>query len=329
MNNVLLSDNLFSEVLLKPAQNGAKEIYIVSGYASSAMVFHHAEKLKKQNINININLIVGMTVRDGLSKANHRGFQNLVTNDLKGQFSCHYLLNYPPVHSKAYIWANNNTPIKAFIGSANYSQQAFVANSQREITAECNPISAYHYYQSLIGETIHCDHQIAEKFTTLYNNHNTSNIVSKNIIKEENTEYNSMKDLKHISVSLINRYGKISQRSALNWGQRGKREPNQAYIPLKSEVYKTSFFPPRSQYFTVQTDDGKILICSRAQENGKAIHTPHNNSLIGKYFRNRLGVDNGKLVTMDALVNYGRTDIDFYKIDEENYYMDFSVPKNS
>ena len=54
MSNVLLSGDLFSEVLLTPARDGASDLYIISGYASSAMVFHHAEKLKEQNSDINI-----------------------------------------------------------------------------------------------------------------------------------------------------------------------------------------------------------------------------------------------------------------------------------
>lgn len=96
-------------------------------------------------------------------------------------------------------------------------------------------------------------------------------------------------------------------------------------IPLPQKYWDTDFFPEYSWYFTVLTDDGKILICSRAQQNGKAIHSPHNNSQIGEYFRSRLNVANGELVTMDDLMNYGRTDIDFYKVDEENYFMDFSL----
>ncbi len=113
--------------------------------------------------------------------------------------------------------------------------------------------------------------------------------------------------------------------SGLNWGQREGREPNQAYLSLRSSVYQTDFFPARTIHFTVYTDDNKVLICTRAQDNGKAIHTPHNNSLIGEYFRNRLGLTSGEYVTKDDLFAYGRTDVDFYKIDDETYFMDFSV----
>lgn len=94
---------------------------------------------------------------------------------------------------------------------------------------------------------------------------------------------------------------------------------------LPETLWGIKFFPVYSWYFTILADDGRTFFCSRAHENGKAIHTPHNNSLLVEYFRFRLGVANGELVTMEHLVSYGRTDIDFYKIDEENYYMDFSV----
>ena len=56
--------------------------------------------------------------------------------------------------------------------------------------------------------------------------------------------------------------------------------------------------------------------------------TPHNNSLLGEYFRNRLGLPNGAFVTRQHLEDYGRIDVAFYKIDDENYLMDFSRDDN-
>lgn len=63
--------------------------------------------------------------------------------------------------------------------------------------------------------------------------------------------------------------------------------------------------------------------CKQAYD--KAITTPSNNSLLGEYFRNRLGVPNGAPVTKNDLLQYGRTDVTFYKIDDEQFYMDFST----
>ena len=55
------------------------------------------------------------------------------------------------------------------------------------------------------------------------------------------------------------------------------------------------------------------------------ITTPASNALLGEYFRNRLGLANGAYVTAADLRSYGRTDVTFIKIDEEHYYMDFSI----
>ena len=104
------------------------------------------------------------------------------------------------------------------------------------------------------------------------------------------------------------------------------REPNQAYIPLSSKVYRGDFFPARGHHFTLHTDDGQVIICARRQDNGKALHSTENNSIIGEYFRRRLGVPLGKPVAKADLKKYGRFDIVFYKIDDDNYYMDFSPP---
>lgn len=69
----------------------------------------------------------------------------------------------------------------------------------------------------------------------------------------------------------------------------------------------------------------KSLILRVEQQGDKAITTPENNSKLGEYFRYRLGLPNGAFVTKNDLIRYGRTDVDFYKIDDEQYYMDFSV----
>ena len=79
------------------------------------------------------------------------------------------------------------------------------------------------------------------------------------------------------------------------------------------------------RHFTAFTDDRHQLILRIEQQNNKAITTPARNSDLGEYFRNRLGLANGDFVTREDLDRYGRTDVIFIKLDEETYYMDFSV----
>ena len=83
------------------------------------------------------------------------------------------------------------------------------------------------------------------------------------------------------------------------------------------------------QHFSALTDDGKQLILRVEQQGDKAITTPANNSLLGEYFRNRLGLANGAFVTKADFERYGRSDVTFYKLDDEQFYMDFSVTDES
>lgn len=331
MSNSLITSDLFSKILVEPSEQ-ANHLYIVSGYSSSAMAFHHAEKLRYMNKNVFIHLIIGMTGKDGISKANHEMFKKFMEEDLHGRFECSYLINSTPVHSKVYAWVKDSTPIMGFAGSANYSQQAFVIKNQREIITACESDDAYNYYQNLISDTVFCTHQDAEEIISLYHNDYYQRNINSNQFSIENESIEKQSDyfgLRHVKASLIDKNGGIY---CLNWGHRKngtKRNLNQAYIQLQPHIYKSDFFPLNQVHFTILTDDGKPLVCTRAQKSktmqGCAIETPHNNSLLGQYFRHRLGLENGAYITKDNLIKYGRTDIDFYKIDEENYYMDFSV----
>lgn len=127
-----------------------------------------------------------------------------------------------------------------------------------------------------------------------------------------------------IRVYLLDKDGE--SQYGLNWGQRVGREPNQAYLQLESAVYNSDFFPVKGTYFLVNTDDKETFIMNRAQktDTGTAIQTPENNSIIGLYLRKRLGVAEGKEISKDDILNYGRIEISFKKIDERHYNLDYS-----
>ncbi len=127
-----------------------------------------------------------------------------------------------------------------------------------------------------------------------------------------------------VVIQLLDKNGDVQY--GLNWGQREKRDPNQAYLQLTPEIYKSDFFPEKGSYFIVTTDDHQTLILNRAQKGyGTALQTPENNAIIGKYIRQRLGVESEKEITKEAIKAYGRDSIDIYKIDNIHFTMDFSV----
>lgn len=127
-----------------------------------------------------------------------------------------------------------------------------------------------------------------------------------------------------IRVYLLDKDGETQY--GLNWGQRIGREPNQAYLQLESAVYNSDFFPVKGTYFLVNTDDKETFVMNRAQktDTGTAIQTPENNSIIGLYLRKRLGVADGKEISKDDILNYGRIEISFKKMDDRHFYLDYS-----
>lgn len=339
----MITTNLLDAVLIKPfEENIADKLCVVAGFATSAMVSNHFDalkavrKAKKLTVEVGIELIVGMCMDEGLEFANHRGFQKLVDEDFAGRFKCSYIDRRPPVNSKVYIWLKNELPVRAFTGSADYSQNAFF-RGQREVLVECDPKESYDYYQALVGETVYCTHLDADNFVKTFDEKNFLTLTAENTVElnDENQTGADTEDEAEISevcISFLAKKGDLPAKSGLNWGLNGegnKRQPhrtgNEAYIKVPSTVYSTPFFPGIAEHFTILTDDNKSLLCTRGQTKGKSITTPKSNSQMGEYFRSRLGIGSGKPVLKSDLERYGRTDVCFTKVDEESYFMDFSV----
>lgn len=129
--------------------------------------------------------------------------------------------------------------------------------------------------------------------------------------------------MKSINIHLLDKTGDVQY--GLNWGHRDNRDKNQSYLQLPSDVYKSDFFPKKGTYFLVYTDDGHSFAMNRVQktDDGTAIQTPEDNSILGKYLRKRLGLTDGKEILVNDILSYGRTDISITKFDNRHYYLDF------
>ena len=296
----MITRNLFQDVLVKPAKDGCTELLIVSGYATASMAHRHLEE-----IGASIKLVYGMAPVDGVSQIDNAMFRKL---EEQGRFNCHYRVDRPPVHSKVYLWMTEGIPAKAFVGSANYTQAGFLGTHQQEAMSEADPTQAFAYFNTVLRGSLEISHEDIEQRVAFFS-------------PEERAS--SSEDC--VNLPLVTQTGEPGSRSGLNWGQRPGRHPDQAYIPIPTATGQTGFFPPRATRFTVLTDDGFSFIAVVAQDNDKAIHTPDGNYILGQYFRDRLGVSRGDRVIGNHLQSYGRTDVEFCKLDDETFFMDFSV----
>lgn len=305
----MLTDDLFQKILIAPAKKrGVDRLQIVSGFATANMADRQMEKLAKIDKLISIELIVGMTRQMGIEKARHYALKKLAEQrPYDMDFSCRYVVLGTPVHAKSYCWLEGDSPQAAFAGSANYTMTAF-GRSQIECMTKVDADQAAQFYSRIFRDTENClADDIDNKVTMLE--------TKRPAVGETTGEEDS------VTLSLLTRGGETPRRSGINWGQRAKRDKDQAYISIPSDKY--DFFPKRGEQFTVLTDNDESFIMVRVQDDGKALHTTQNNALLGRYLRQRMNLPSETYVTRQHLVEYGRTSVTFTKIDDETYYLDF------
>lgn len=343
----VVSHDLFQYALMKPrfSPKAPDTLRIVSGYATHAMAARHLIEMTAMKQDLCVDLVYGMAGVDGVGKANHVGFLSLEEHkefDFKGDFACSYVKKPKSVHSKVYVWCKGDVPIQAFIGSANYSENGFNLPSRTETLSECDPVSALDFFLETKKLSVPCSLADREKdFPVKARAIQEFGKAIDPIVMIEQDKTSPFCGHEKIVLSLLTKQGDVGNGSRLNWGVRpdGKpresvnangsksvRDPNQSYLGLPAALQRSGFFPDVKRRFTVLTDDNKILTCVRAQANGKGIETPQDNSEIGRYFRNRLGLQSGAYISLKDLKAYGRYDVVFYKLDDENYVMDFSRP---
>jgi hypothetical protein len=317
----MITESLFNKILVEPALV-CNQLKIISGYASPAMANKHIASLPG---NVSVNLLVGMVSSDGMGRGGHNGFCALDRE--QARFKCNYIITLPAVHSKSYIWLRNGVPQLAFTGSGNYSQNAFFGGTRESFGID-DPVECNNFYESCLADSISClQPNIEEKiklYDEIYRRNNLKNIEELPVTENEAPAIAKAEDTVNLSL-LSSKDGQTHNQSGLNWGQRPGREQNQAYIPIPSVIAQSGFFPHRANHFTLITDDGQSFDCAVAQDGDKAIHTTKSNSILGRYFRHRLGVPPGDFVTKEHLLKYGRTDVSISKIDDETYFMNFSA----
>lgn len=128
-----------------------------------------------------------------------------------------------------------------------------------------------------------------------------------------------------IRIGLLSRGGQVPTRSGLNWGQRPGRNGNESYIAIPVQHARANFFPEIGQSFRTRTDSGFILSLVRCQQGGKALQSLPHNQILGRYLRERLGVATGLPISKAQLIGYGRTDIEFVRLNNAEYFLNFGV----
>jgi hypothetical protein len=323
----LISSGLFEEVLLRPIENGATSLHVITGYASPAMVTRHLNLAKERyKVKVELDILVGMTGRDGLSRTSLSGFKS-ITRQIPGNvFRCSFATKPTSIHSKVFVWSNEGGPVQAFVGSANYTQVGFgiasKSSQHQEVLVEVDAQEAFEYAVDVATSTIDVNHPDIAQYVGLFDEVRHTNAEDQDVVTS--SVAGGTKSVLLPLVQLRREPGQVHNAGAgLNWGHRGNRNRNEAYLPVPMNVQNSKFFPPLGEHFQVVTDDGDSFIATSAQAGGKAIETPNDNSILGKYFRRRLGLQSGAYVQTEDLLRFGSNAVEFTEIEPGLYFLDF------
>lgn len=307
--------NVYDQILIESNAFGGSHLSIFSGYASSTFAYHvlHDKRLSHASVD----LIIGMAATGAIPIWDHIEYKRLVT---EGRFSCKYYVGPPASHSKLYLWSDvDSTPVKAFVGSCNFSWGGF--RHLTETAVEASAPSVLQLFPAKDASLIDCNSPtVAELVPFTYARKTREQKIDIATVESQ------IVDNLFVDLPLTMRNGEIQNKGGLNWGQREeRRNKDEAYLKIPASVNQESpdFFPPRGEHFTMITDDGRSFVCVVAQGSSKAIHTPRNNADFGTYFRQRLSVPSQAFVNTEALNRYGRNTVRIFKIAPGTYYLDF------
>lgn len=329
---MLIFDNLYQDALVAPFKNeNVSDLTVVTGFSNPSMVDRHFSDLEENRFNLKLLVGMGTTTQE-----QHQFYRRLMTHRYVQRFECYYMPGKVKVHSKIYQWSNLEDNEISFVGSANYTQNGIINHTQKELLHRLAPQHneiINEYFNNLFDQAVLCTYPAANELITARPGGEPVPPGPGSVVTElpngKAIELPLKDGLRGIRISQLESreepsLGKIS---ALNWGQRPERaNKDEAYIRVPTVAHEMNFFPSIGHYFIIQDidDEDEIFFAVRVSgDYGKGINSTEDNSLIGKYFKKKLGVPYGEPITLQHLLDYGKTYVDFYKVDDETYLINF------
>ncbi len=334
---MLFYKNLDSIIFHRNELFRCDELVVLSGYVGP----HPVHMLK--DLPLKTTVIYGMYGSEGIQRSLHAALlqenQTLDNVDI--------LYSSIPVHAKCYIWKNNGEVVHALVGSANFSTNG-LTTPYKEVLAETtldtfDPLDEY--LKLVLSDAISCEDAVVK------NNRKRS--------RESQNNYDP--DVCRMPLYIMDK-GKeiVPTSSGINWGMAkltgSHVNINDAYIRIGSDLLEhyPQLFPMKQKEpsegadvarrdhrhndsIEILWDDGTSMTgllegsIPKKDEAGnrvlypKQISTTPKKAILGKYLRERMGIPEGKAITLADFERYGRKTIDVSLQGEGIYYFDFSV----
>lgn len=314
------------------------ELVVLSGYVGP----HPVHRLRE--LPLKTTVIYGMYGSDGIQQSLH----SALVSENRALDNVSILYSSLPVHAKCYIWKNRGEVVHALVGSANFSING-LTTPYKEVLAETtadtfDPLDQYVKY--VTESAISCEDAV----------------VRSNLRRRRLPQAQGVYDLEVCSMPLyIVEHGQeiVPAASGINWGMAkltgSHVNINDAYIRIGADLltHYPQLFPTKQTQPTnlenvvrrdhrhndcieIIWDDGTEMTgllegsVSREEYGQKVVYpkqisTTPKKAILGKYLRRRMGIPEGRAITIADFERYGRKTIDVSLQGEGIYFFDFSV----
>lgn len=334
---VYIDNNLYNNIINTNAPV-ATDLHIISGYASYQML----ERLLAEFPSLKIQLYIGMTHTDGISRTNHNGFLHLMEL-YSTRLTVMYQHTSPSTHIKLYTWLYDGISMRNYIGSANFSENGFcklnelmvesgenfeylfASQKKNSITCTDPAVSVkINIYDEELDTRDNKHFEVVEETLTPYPRTEESIVFSQSkpskwFMNQRaliNNRFSSQYDIIDIPIIFKGQY--IFSRRGINNIFRNGQD---SYLEQSNRYPFTRIFPYDTT-LTFFTDDNEILEgVFKEQYDGRLYFQ----SDIYTYFAKRLNLDSKRPIEYSDLEQYGRTSIKISKIHDAEYLLDFSI----
>lgn len=335
---------LYKNIIQEPAKY-FNSLKVISGFASSKFL----KRVIKDFPDHRFTLIIGMASH-GISIKDHQEFKTICTKFKN--VKVYYYIETPANHMKVYQWYIGEATGISFIGSANFSEAGFF--KQDEILSPTIDIFS-NLIDEALNKSISCldeevedkvplyeeiDYEMIEseqhKDTNPHCNKDYTNQIEKNK-KKSNTSGISLKKLllnnlyltayNRVTVELILDDDPHWDTKALNNWNRKNKTIEDSYIDVERTnqlgQQKLDFFPRETDVRLI-SDDKTEWTVKRVGQYGKELIVTDGVNFY-EYFKNRLGISEDRTISYNDFYSYGRTNINLYKLNDNEYLLDFSL----
>lgn len=300
-------------------------VTILSGYSSGSFL----NKVLNDSPLLKMDLYLGMT-QEGISKSSHEIFKKITAKN--PNINVYYQVLGRPNHMKIYSLFRNGIQFKAYVGSANFTENGFEYNKeiliesdmsfddifdeQKQnslICTDANIDKCVNIYDTAI-EDVNIDHEISGNTQLSGHSKKTYHRRQDRLISLRNKI--NHKYFNEFELEVINYNDKNWATTGINSGFHGQ-EP---HLPIGTKLFMERVFPNDTE-FTIETVEGRLYKVSSSQENRNSLFFVDMN--IYDYFKKRIGLQGRRPISRHDLDEANCSLIRFTRMDEYKYFAEF------